>query len=74
MLILTRKVFEEICIEVPGGEVIRVSVAQIKGKQARLGISAPRSFPVHRGEVWEVIEKTRLLAASKSDKGETNGQ
>ncbi len=46
MLILTRKVEEEILI----GDDIRIKVVEIRGKQVRLGISAPEHLPVKRSE------------------------
>jgi carbon storage regulator len=49
MLVLTRRVGEEIVID---GN-IRVIVTAVKGDKVRLGISAPRSVPVDRKEVHE---------------------
>jgi carbon storage regulator len=51
MLILTRRVGESICI----GEDIVVTVLGIRGNQARIGIDAPRSVPVHREELKDKI-------------------
>ena len=49
MLVLTRKVGSSIVI---GGH-IKVQVVQIKGRQVRLGISAPKETKVNREEVQE---------------------
>ena len=49
MLVLTRRVGEEIVID---GN-IHVMVVAIKGDRIRLGISAPPSVPVDRKEVHE---------------------
>ena len=49
MLILTRRVGEEIVID---GN-IRVIVTAVKGDKVRLGIIAPPSVPVDRKEVHE---------------------
>lgn len=49
MLMLTRKSGEEILI----GNEITVQVIQIKGKQVRLGITAPKSYSIDRKEVYE---------------------
>ena len=49
MLVLTRRVGEEIVID---GN-IRVMVVAVKGDKIRLGISAPPSVPVDRKEVHE---------------------
>lgn len=51
MLVLTRKVGEEIVID---GH-IRVSVAAIKGDRVRIAISAPPHIPVHRQEIADRI-------------------
>jgi carbon storage regulator CsrA len=55
MLILTRRVTESIVI----GGGITVTVLDIKGGQVRIGIDAPSSIPIHRGEL---IEKARKEA------------
>jgi carbon storage regulator len=49
MLVLTRKVGEEIVI----GDEIRVKVVAVQGDRIRLGIDAPRSVPVDRLEVHQ---------------------
>ncbi len=59
MLILTRKVGEKIRI----GEEIEISVLEIKGRQARIGIKAPSGLPVHREEVFKKIQEQNLKAA-----------
>jgi len=47
MLVLTRKIGEEIII---GGN-IRVKVADIRGSRVRLAIEAPREMSVQRQEI-----------------------
>ena len=49
MLVLTRRVGEEIVID----GTIRVVVTALKGDKVRLGISAPPSVPVDRKEVHD---------------------
>ncbi len=49
MLVLARKTGQRIVI---GGE-IEITVLEVKGDQVRLGITAPRSIPVHRKELLE---------------------
>ena len=46
MLILTRKSGESITI----GDDVKVTVVEVKGKQVRIGIDAPRSYTIHREE------------------------
>lgn len=52
MLVLTRKVGEEIVI--PSLDV-SVSIQSVKGRRVRLAVSAPPEIPVHRDEVWSRI-------------------
>lgn len=52
MLVLTRKKHESIVIN----NNITVTVVEIRDGQVRLGIQAARDTPVHRQEVWEVIQ------------------
>ena len=62
MLILTRKSGESITI----GDDIKIKVIEIKGKQVRLGIDAPRDYVIHREEVYIRIQEENKLAAEKS--------
>ena len=62
MLILTRKVGEIITI----GDDIKIQVIEIKGKQVRLGIEAPKKYSIHREEVYIRIQEENRRAASKS--------
>ncbi|MBF0280158.1 MAG: carbon storage regulator CsrA [SAR324 cluster bacterium] len=62
MLILTRKPSESITI----GDDIKIQVIEIKGKQVRLGIEAPKNYVIHREEVYIRIQEENKLAAEKS--------
>jgi len=52
VLVLTRKRNQSIMI----GDEIEISVLAIMGEKVRIGISAPREVPVHRREVYDVIQ------------------
>ena len=52
MLVLTRKPGESIAID----DHIKVVVLQIKGKQVRIGIRAPKETKIHREEVYTAIQ------------------
>ncbi len=52
MLVLTRKLGESIAID----DHIKITVVQIKGKQVRLGIQAPKETKIHREEVYSAIQ------------------
>jgi carbon storage regulator len=51
MLVLTRKLRQSIMI----GHDVEVSVLAVSGDKVRLGISAPRSVPVFRREIYVEI-------------------
>lgn len=53
MLVLTRKLGESIAID----DHIKIVVVQIKGKQVRLGIKAPKETKIHREEVYMAIQE-----------------
>jgi carbon storage regulator len=53
VLVLTRKLGESIAID----DHIRIRVVQIKGKQVRLGIEAPKHTKIHREEVYLSIQE-----------------
>lgn len=59
MLILTRKLGEQIAI----GENIRVTLLDIKGSQAKLGIEAPQSVGIYRNEIYEKIVTENLISS-----------
>ena len=61
MLVLTRKLGESIAID----DHIKIVVVQIKGKQVRLGIQAPKETKIHREEVYNAIREQNT-AASKA--------
>lgn len=65
MLDLSRKKNESIIID----NNIEVTVLDIKGDQIKLGISAPKSVPVYRKEVYVQI-KDANKEASRSDGAE----
>jgi len=62
MLILTRKSGESITI----GDDVKIQVIEIKGKQVRIGIDAPRNYIIHREEVYIRIQEENKRAAEKS--------
>lgn len=59
MLILSRKINESIII----GDQIEISIVDIKGDQAKLGIKAPKNVKVYRLEVYEAIQQENKAAA-----------
>ncbi|MEW6056018.1 MAG: carbon storage regulator CsrA [Bdellovibrionota bacterium] len=62
MLVLTRKLGESIAID----DHIKIVVVQIKGKQVRLGIKAPKETKIHREEVYMAIQEQNKEAVATS--------
>jgi carbon storage regulator len=61
MLILTRRSGESVMI----GNDVTVTVLDIKGRQVRVGIRAPKNVAVHRKEVFERIEREKQRDSDK---------
>ena len=59
MLALSRKRGESIII----GDHIEIVVLNVSGDQVKLGISAPRSIPVNRKEIYDQIQAENKKAA-----------
>jgi carbon storage regulator len=63
MLALSRKKDEAIVIN----DNIEVTILEIKGDQVKIGISAPRSVPVYRKEVFVQIQSANKEASQSID-------
>lgn len=63
MLVLSRQKDESIMI----GDDVEVTIVDVRGDKVRLGITAPRSIPVHRREVYEAIQREKDQKAAHSD-------
>jgi carbon storage regulator len=62
VLVLTRKLGESIAID----DHIKIRVVQIKGKQVRLGIEAPKDTKIHREEVYLAIQNQNQESSNTS--------
>ena len=60
MLALSRKKDEAIII----GNDIEIKIIEVKGEQVKLGISAPKSVPVYRKEVYLQIKQDNEEAST----------
>ena len=61
MLILSRKSGE--CLVIDGR--ITVKIVRVEGEVVKIGIEAPADIPVHRQEVYEEIQRSNQLAATR---------
>jgi carbon storage regulator len=60
MLALSRKKDEAIVIN----NNVEIKIIEIKGDQVKLGISAPKSVPIYRKEVYLQIQEANQAAAN----------
>lgn len=63
MLALSRKKDEAVIIN----DDIEITIIEIKGDQVKIGISAPKSVPIYRKEVYMQIQNTNKEAAQSVD-------
>lgn len=61
MLVLSRKQNETIRI----GDNICLRIVAIEGGTVKIGIDAPQSVSVHRGEVYDRIQEENRMAAQQ---------
>jgi len=64
MLVLSRQRDESIMI----GDDVEIIIVDVRGDKVRLGITAPKSIPVHRREIYDAIQR------EKTDKKEPEKQ
>lgn len=63
MLALSRKKDEAIIIN----DDIEIKIIEVKGDQVKIGISAPKTVPVYRKEVYVQIQEANKEAANSVD-------
>ncbi|MBB2184200.1 carbon storage regulator CsrA [Lachnospiraceae bacterium MD1] len=62
MLALSRKMNESIII----GNDVEITILDIKGDQVKIGISAPKSVPIYRKEIYLQIKESNKEAAEST--------
>ena len=58
MLALSRKQGESIIV----GDDIELTILEVKGEQVKIGISAPKSIPIYRKEIYISIQESNKEA------------
>jgi carbon storage regulator len=59
MLVISRKAGEKLCL----GDDVVITVLEISGSTARLGIEAPAEVGVYRYELWAALREENRAAA-----------
>jgi carbon storage regulator len=62
VLIITRRAGERIMV----GDDVVVEIMEIVGNSVRVGISAPRSVPVYREEIYAAVRDENRAAAQSA--------
>lgn len=60
MLVLTRKVGESLII----GDDVKVTILSVRGAEARIGVEADESIPIHREEIYMRIKQQQKHSTS----------
>ena len=55
MLVLSRRKNESIMID----DDVKITIIDVRGDKVRLGITAPKSIPVHRREIYDAIQQEK---------------
>ena len=63
MLILSRRTDESIVI----GDEVTITILSVKGKQVRIGITAPPDVSVHREEIYQRIQSGETVEGAAKD-------
>ena len=61
MLVLSRQRDESIMI----GDNVEITIVDVRGDKVRLGITAPKSIPVHRREIYDAIQREKAEKAGR---------
>ena len=69
MLALARKINQSIMI----GNEIEITLLEIKGDQVKLGITAPKSVPIYRKEIYVQIQEENKNAGQAVDVAQLKG-
>lgn len=60
MLVLSRKLKQSLVI----GDNVEITIVEIRGDQVRLAISAPKTIPIYRKEIYDEIQLANVAATA----------
>ena len=66
MLVLSRQRDESIMI----GDDVEITIVDVRGDKVRLGITAPKSIPVHRREIYDAIQREKAAEKAPAEKAD----
>jgi len=66
MLVLSRKSHEQIML----GDDIIITIVDIRGEKARIGVDAPKDLPVHRMEIYEMLQRESEKASQGAEEAQ----
>lgn len=66
MLVLSRQRDESIMI----GDDVEITIVDVRGDKVRLGITAPKSIPVHRREIYDAIQREKAEAKKAEEQSQ----
>jgi len=69
MLVLSRQRDESIMI----GDDVEIIIVDVRGDKVRLGITAPKSIPVHRREIYDAIQREKNEKKESDKQPQKNG-
>jgi len=52
------------------GDEVEITIVDVRGDKVRLGITAPKSIPVHRREVYDAIQREKKAAKEAQNNAE----
>ena len=70
MLVLSRQRDESIMI----GDDVEIIIVDVRGDKVRLGITAPKSIPVHRREIYDAIQREKKEKEKSQKEQQENPQ
>ncbi|MBM4025785.1 MAG: carbon storage regulator CsrA [Planctomycetes bacterium] len=68
MLVLSRQKDQSIMI----GDEVEITIVDVRGDKVRLGITAPKSIPVHRREIYDAIQREKAQKDGELHAGSNN--
>jgi carbon storage regulator len=56
------------------GDDVEIIIVDVRGDKVRLGITAPKSIPVHRREIYDAIQREKTDKKDTAEQPETEAK